>query len=231
MYSNSNPFIENKGYRNHLIKTYAWMFLGVAITFLTAFYISSSLPILYTIYTNPILSFIFVIIQLGVVITLGARLMNMSSLTAKILFIVYAVLTGITFSVLMITYDLGSIVSAFALASIYFGSLVIIGATTKKDLTGIGTIAYAALLAMIVYSIIAFFIPALMNNFVYSMIGLVVFAGVTAWDAQKIKDMYVQASYNPELLEKLGIYAALQLYLDFINIFIYILRIIGRRND
>lgn len=230
-YSSTNQFTTNNGYRNHLVKTYAWMFFGVAITFLTAFYTANSFTLLKMIYGNSILSFVFLFAQLGIVMFLGARLMNMSSLTAKIMFIVYAILTGLTFSVIMLSYGLGSVFSAFALASLYFGSLAVIGATTKKDLSTIGTIAMAALFAMIIYSIISFFIPSLMNNFVYSLIGLVVFAGITAWDSQKIKAMYAQAFGNPELLDKLSIYSALQLYLDFINIFLYIIRIIGRRDD
>lgn len=230
-YTNTNQFSGESGYRSHLVKTYAWMFFGVALTFLTAFYTASSATLLHLIYGSSILSLVFLFAQLGIVMFLGARLMNMSSLTAKLMFIAYSVITGLTFSVIMLAYDLGSIASAFLLASLYFGSLVVIGATTKKDLSTIGTVATAALLAMIVYSLISFFIPSLMNNFVYSMLGLVVFAGLTAWDSQKIKHMYYQASGNPELLDKLSIYSALQLYLDFINIFLYIIRIIGRNDD
>ena len=217
--------------QSHMTKTFLWMFAGLAVTFGVAAYINSNNQLMYDIYTSSYLWIVMMIAQFGVVIALAARITKMKPMTARILFFAYAALTGVTFSVLGIVYDMGTIGLAFAMAALYFGSLAVIGFTTKRDLSKIGTIAIAALFAMIVYSFITMIFGLSMNIFVYSIIGLVVFAGLTAWDVQKMKKLYCAYEGDEQMLNNLSIYSAFELYLDFINIFLYILRILGNNRD
>lgn len=217
--------------QSHMTKTFLWMFAGLAVTFGVAFYINSNTRLMYDIYTSSYLWIVMMIAQFGVVIALAARITKMKPMTARILFFAYAALTGVTFSVLGIAYSMGTIGLAFAMAALYFGSLAVIGFTTKRDLSKIGTIAIAALFAMIVYSFITMIFGLSMNIFVYSIIGLVVFAGLTAWDVQKMKKLYYAYEGDEQMLNNLSIYSAFELYLDFINIFLYILRILGNNRD
>ncbi|MDQ0359835.1 Bax inhibitor-1/YccA family protein [Breznakia pachnodae] len=217
--------------QSHMTKTFLWMFAGLAVTFGVAAYINSNNQLMYDIYSSSYLWIVMMVAQFGVVIALAARITKMKPMTARILFFAYAALTGVTFSVLGLTYELGTIGLAFAMAALYFGSLAVIGFTTKRDLSKIGTIAIAALFAMIVYSFITMIFGLSMNIFVYSIIGLVVFAGLTAWDVQKMKKLYYAYEGDEQMLNNLSIYSAFELYLDFINIFLYILRILGNNRD
>lgn len=218
--------------QSHMTKTFLWMFAGLVVTFGVAFYINSNTRLMYEIYSSSYLwNIMMVAAQFGVVIALAARITKMKPMTARILFFAYAALTGVTFSVLGIAYSMGTIGLAFAMAALYFGSLAVIGFTTKRDLSKIGTIAIAALFAMIVYSFITMIFGLSMNIFVYSIIGLVVFAGLTAWDVQKMKKLYYAYEGDEQMLNNLSIYSAFELYLDFINIFLYILRILGNNRD
>ena len=217
--------------QSHMTKTFLWMFAGVAVTFGVAVYINSDLELMARIYSLSYLWIIMLIAQFGVVIALASRVTKMKPLTARILFFVYAAITGVSFSVLGIAYRVETIGLAFAMAGVYFASLAIIGYTTKKDLSKVGTIAMAALFAMIVYSVISMIFGLSVNIFLYSMIGLLVFAGLTAWDVQKMKRLYYAYEGDEEMLNNLSIYSAFELYLDFINIFLYILRILGNGRD
>lgn len=217
-------------FRTHVIHTFAWMFLGVLITFLVAFAIGTSYNLLYTLVTIPGIQWILLIAQLGVVFAFSAGLMKFNPVVVKILFIAYSILTGITFSYLPLLFGVRSIASAFLACCIFYACLVIIGFTTKLDLTKIGNICMAALFAMVIYSVFALLFQWNMNTLVYSAIGLVVFVGITAWDAQKMKNLYCAYAHDEGMLQRLSIYSALQLYLDFINIFLYIIRLMGRKD-
>ncbi|MDF9824962.1 FtsH-binding integral membrane protein [Breznakia sp. PF5-3] len=218
--------------QNHVTKTFFWMFLGLGITFGIAILMNLNPAFVYNLWNSiPMLPIIVVLAQLGVVIALAARLMKMNPTSAKILYIAYAVLTGFTFSTLGVVYSLGSIGLAFGMAALFFGSLVVIGYTTKRDLTKVGTIAIAGLLALIVYGMITWIFNLDVNVFIYSMIGLLIFAGLTAWDTQKMKKLYHAYENDDTMLQRLSIYSAFDLYLDFINIFLYILRIVGNNRN
>ena len=231
-YTNVTDFRKENGFRRHMIKTYSWMFLGIVITFVTAFAVASVRELQMMFLSSLPMVLILLAAQIGVVVALSARLMKISVSAARTLFIAYSLITGITFGTLFLTYDLGSLIYAFAMAATYFGALVVIGYTTKMNLAGIGTIAMAGLFGMIIFGIVTIFIPMPQFNFAYSMIGLLIFAGLTAWDSQKMKLMYHSVLDQDETtLNRFSIYSALQLYLDFINIFLYILRIVGRGND
>jgi len=217
--------------QSHMTKTFLWMFAGIAVTFAVAYYINSNYNLMYSILTTPHIGIIMLIAQFGVVFALASRVMKIEVVYARILFFVYAVITGVTFSVLGLVYAGETIAIAFLMACLYFGSLAVIGYTTNRDLSNIGTIALAALIAMIVYSVISMIFGFTMNMFLYSMLGLVVFAGLTAWDVQKMKKLYYAYEGDEQMLQRLSIYSALDLYLDFINIFLYILRILGNNKN
>lgn len=228
--SYSNGYSES-GLKKHMINTHKWMFLGVLVTFGVAYFISNNESIVFAVYGNSMIPFVFLFAQLGVVIALGARLLKMKPATAKILFLTYAALTGVTFSLYVVAYTSETVILALGMTLVFYGSLVAIGSTTKADLSKIGTICYAGLFAMIIYSLLSMLFRWPMDTLMYSIIGLVLFMGITAWDTQKAKQLYIATADDPVMSEKMGIYSAFQLYLDFINIFLYILRILGNSRD
>ncbi|MFV0382303.1 MAG: Bax inhibitor-1 family protein [Breznakia sp.] len=217
--------------RTHMIHSFLWMFAGIAVTFLVAVGISLNSELQYQMMSSNFLWMGMMFAQIGVVIALSARISKIKTFTAKILFFVYAILTGVTFSVIGLVYTGETIALAFGLACLFFGSLVVIGYTTKRDLSKIGTLAIAGLMGMIVYGFLAAVFGWSVNDVLYSMIGLLIFIGITAWDVQKMKKIYEMNKSDTKMLKKLSIYSALSLYLDFVNIFLYILRILGSSRD
>ena len=207
----------------HITHTFLWMTVGLAVTAIVAFLTLSS-GLWMTIYSFSLAPLVLLIAQLGVVIFLTGKLAKMQPSTAKLLFLAYSALTGITFSILPLAYGFSTMFIAFGFTALMFGSMAVIGMTTKKDLSGLGPI----LMTMIVITIVGWFINldgiSMMMN--YIMIGI--FLGLTAYDMQKIRAMYYACESEPAMLDKISIYSALDLYLDFINVFLYVLRILGR---
>jgi len=160
----------------------------------------------------------------------GARLHKLSTVTAKILFFTYAALLGITLSTLAFAYDLGSISIAFLVSLVYFGSLIVIGTRTKMNLLRFGPLLFGALLTFFIASVVMMLFNIDTNTMVMSFIGLLIFTGLCAYDAQKVKALYFQFEHDETMLKKISIYSAFELYLDFINIFLYILRMLGNRD-
>ena len=154
----------------------------------------------------------------------------MKPITAIILYLTYAVLLGITFSSLMYVYDLGAIFLSFGLTAVYFGCLAIIGYTTSIDLTKLGTILGVGLLIFVIAEIILMIMGVDITTKVFTAIGMLLFTGLTAYDVQKMKKLYLSSIHDEVALKKLAIYSAFDLYLDFINIFLYILRLVGSRD-
>lgn len=228
LYTNDQQSLGNTTLKQHMLKTYTWMFLGVLITFATAFLVGNS-SLVYYFYSTP-LPLVMLLAQIGVVVTLVTRLLKMKESTAKMLFIAYSVMTGFTFSSLGYAYLASDIALAFAMATIFFGCLVVIGSTTKMDLSKIGSMCIAGLLAFIIFQVLAMVFGWGYDVVLFSIIGLLLFTGITAWDVQKARKLYMANEGNQAMLNKLSIYSAFDLYLDFINIFIYILRILGSRD-
>lgn len=218
------------GLRKHMLKTYTWMMLGVCITFLVAAIAAASNLTIYLLYNVPFYSIIMLVAQIGIVIALSRRVMKASYTSTVVLFLIYSILMGMTMSVYAYIFEIDTIVVAFLAAGVYFASLVVIGSTTKADLSKIGTLCIAGLFAMIIFTLFSFIFSFSVTTLLYSVFGLLIFTGLTAWDAQKAKRLYMQYEGDAQMVKTLGIYSALELYLDFINIFIYILRIIGNRN-
>ncbi|MEG1474116.1 MAG: Bax inhibitor-1/YccA family protein [Longicatena sp.] len=213
----------------HSLRTFGWLTLGLFITSAVAFLLSVS-KLTYVLYDNPFIPVILIFSQLGVCITLGVRVKKMKPTTAKILFIVYSVLTGITFSAIGLLYTNATIALAFLMTTIYFGSLVIIGFTTKMNLLRFGPIIFASLFSLILVEVIMMLMGANTDTMLFSAIGLLIFTALTAYDAQKMKALYTKYEGDETMLRRLSIYSAFDLYLDFINIFLYILQFIGEKD-
>lgn len=216
-----------------MTRVYQWMSIGVLITAGVASFISSNEGWAMTIATNKILFWALIIAQFGVVISLSALINRMSAVTATGLFLAYSALTGVTFSTLFLVYSLPSIQSAFFTTSIGFAGLSGFGYITKRDLGPVGSFCMMGLFGLVGYSLLAIFFPAMMGGtagLVFSLIGLLIFAGLTAYDTQKIKLMG-QHAINAEERGKITILGALTLYMDFINLFLIILRMTGNRRD
>lgn len=203
-------------------KVFLWMFIGLAITFATGYYITTNENMMTTIYTNSYY-ILFSIIELVLVIFLSIRIRKMSPTTCKVMFILYAFISGITFSSIFYAYKLSSIIYYFIIAALVFLAFAIIGYATKLDLTKFGTYLLMALFGVIIASIVNIFVGSENLNVLLSALLLLIFMGITAYDVQKIKRL--QNSGISE--ENLAIYGALELYIDYINIFLELLRLFG----
>jgi len=210
-----------------LQKVYGWMFIGLAITAVVAWAVAESPAVIQTLRGNRLLLWAVLLAPLGFVWYLSARVAALSPSTAATLFAVYAGLNGVTFSFILLTYSGTSIANTFLTTSAMFGALALYGTITKRSLSGIGQFAFMGLIGVVIASIVGLFWQNDMFQFVLSMCGVVVFTALTMWDAQKLKAM---ALALPE--GQTGSYAvvgALSLYLDFINLFLFLLRLFGRR--
>ena len=205
-------------------KVFMWMFVGLAITFGVGYYVSLNVNMLYNIFTK--FYWFLIIAEIGVVIFLSARIHKLQPTTAKVLFCAYSFLTGLTFSSIFVVYKLTSIIYVFGITAVLFLILSMIGYYTKMDLTKLGTYLFMALLGVIICSIINIFVGSETFNFGLTILALIIFIVYIAYDIQKIKrNLYTLPEDN------LAIYGALQLYLDFINIFIRLLRLFGNSRD
>ena len=225
-----NDFFLEQGMRRHIVKTLGWMALGLFVTAASAafFYVSNIYSMLYLTFGGMI-TILSVILQVGVVFALCSRLTERSVASTRTLFFVYALITGFTFSVFAYAYDVQSIAIAFGITAVYFGSLTVIGYTTKINLMKFSPLLYVSLLVLIVVQVVLLFVHAGAETMMFTMIGLLIFTGLTAYDVQKMKVLYLECQ-DEEMRERLSVYSALELYLDFINMFLYILRIVGNRD-
>jgi len=210
-----------------LSKVFSWMFIGLIVTFLTGYVVSINPTMLINVLSSGGL-WIAIISELVLVIILSARIHKMQPTTAKICFILYAFVSGLTFSSIFVVYDLSSIMYVFLITAAIFGVFALIGAKTSVDLSRFGTYLMMALLAVIICLIINLFTNSSTLDLVLSIITILIFIGFTAYDVQKILRLNEDAAL-PE--ENLAIYGALELYLDFINIFLELLKYFGNNND
>lgn len=207
------------------------LILSAVISYLTYYSLINGGVVFKVISTFPYIGILLCVSELIITFSISAALNRMSTTTIRILFYLYAILTGLSFSTLFISYSLGQIFMAFVFASVFFVSMVIIGKTTKLDLTKYRTMFIAGLISLLVVSIISIFIDLSAIDLFISWFGLILFIGLTAYDIQKLRHIYYSYEGDDEMENKLSIYAALDLYLDFINMFIYILRIFGNRRS
>lgn len=210
-----------------LSKVFMWMFIGLLVTFLTGYVVSLNPNMLLSLFGG--VGYIFcVICELLLVIFLSARISKMSPTTAKVSFLLYSFVTGLTFASIFIVYELTSIIYVFLITALVFGVFAFIGSTTKLDLTKTGTYLLMALLSVLICTILNMFIKSSSFDFVISVISVLIFIGFTAYDVQRVLRLY-DNNVLPE--ENLAIYGALDLYLDFINIFLELLKFFGKDND
>jgi FtsH-binding integral membrane protein len=207
-------------------KVFMWMFVGLFISFLTGSFVASNPNMIYNIYTGG-LYWWFIIAEFALVVYLSARINKMSYNSAVISYLLYSFVSGLTISVIFVAFEFASIIMVFGLTSLVFLVFSLIGYFTKIDLTKFGTILMMGLLAIIVASIINIFISSYQLDLVTTIIAIVIFMGFIMYDIQKIKRMSLVIT-DPN---KAAIIGALQLYLDFINLFIRLLRLFGRNRD
>jgi FtsH-binding integral membrane protein len=212
-----------------LSKVYGWMFFGLLTTAVTAFAVAASPAIVEIVFLNRLVFWGLLIAQLGLVFYLSARVDKLSPATAAGLFILYSALTGVTSSVILLLYTGASITSTFIITAGMFGATAVFGTVTKRSLAGMGQFLFMGLIGLILASIVGIFWHSDALQFVISVVGVLVFTGLTAWDAQRLKQMAVALPDG-----RVGAYAvvgALSLYLDFINLFFFLLRFTGSRRD
>ncbi len=212
-------------------KVYTWMALALTITGFTAYYVASSPAILQAIMTNQILFFGLLIGELALVWGVSAAINRLSLTTATLLFILYSVLNGVTMSFIFLAYTMTSIASVFFITAGTFAAMSLYGYFTKADLSKMGQILFMALIGLIIATIVNLFIKSSGLTMILSYVGVLIFVGLTAWDTQKIKQMLQAAPDTGETAQKVALMGALSLYLDFINLFLYLLRIFGNSRD
>lgn len=212
-----------------LTRVYGWMFVGMLVTAVTAFAVASTPALIEAVIVNRLVFWGIIIAQLGLVFYLSARVHKVQPATAAGLFLLYSVLVGVTSSVVLLVFTGASIAQTFVITAGMFGATAIFGTVTRRSLAGVGQFMFMGLIGLILASIVGFFWHSNALQFVISIVGVVVFTGLTAWDAQRLKQMAVQLPDG-----SLGSYAvvgALSLYLDFINLFFFLLRFMGNRRD
>jgi hypothetical protein len=212
-----------------MVRVYNWMTAGLGITGFMAFYISNSPAMMNIIFGNSIIPIALIITQIGLVFWLATRVMQMSASKATGVFMLYAGLTGITFSAIFMAYTTASIFSTFLVTAGTFGAMSLYGYTTKKDLTSWGSFLFMGLIGIIIASLVNMFMQSSMMHMIITYAGVLIFVGLTAYDTQKIKEMNILGNEGTEEDTKEAIRGALTLYLDFINLFLMLLRLMGDR--
>lgn len=206
------------------------MFLGLFVTFAASMAMYLSGAYYYVLFSfNGIMPIVLCVAELAVVLYLSARIHKLNISAARGLFFLYALLNAITFSSIFVLYDVSSLVFVFGMTSVYFGVMALYGYMTKADLSRIRPVLLFGLVALIVLALLSLFIPGMDTGI--CLIGVVIFIAFTAYDTQKIRQNYAYFQGNPELLQKASIISALQLYLDFINLFLYLLRLFNRNKN
>ena len=212
-------------------KVYTWMAFAMIITGVTAYGVANSPSLLGMIYTNPVILWGLIIAEFALVFSITGMINRLSLTTATLMFVAYSVINGAMLSSIFLVYTMNSIGQVFFITSATFGVMAFIGYTTKTDLTSMGKILFMALIGMIIATVVNIFVGSTGLQTVTSYLGVLIFVGLTAYDSQKIKHMLYEQEVADEGAQKLALIGALTLYLDFINLFLYLLRIMGSRRD
>jgi hypothetical protein len=210
-------------------KVYVWMSLALIITGFTAYYVATNENLLALIYSKPAVMWILIGVELAIVFGVTAAINKLSLPVATLLFVLYSVINGALLSSIFLIYTMSSIATVFFITAGTFGVMSLYGYTTKTDLTSWGKLLMMALIGLIIATVVNLFMKSSGLEMIISYVGVLIFVGLTAYDTQKIKMMCMQAPDAGESMQKLALLGALSLYLDFINLFIYLLRIFGRR--
>jgi uncharacterized protein len=212
-----------------LRKVYGWMFFGLGVTALVSYTMLSSPGLVQSLVANHLVFLALFVAQLGLVFYLSARVDRLAVSTATWLFVLYSALTGVTFSVILLAYTGASVATTFVVTAGMFGALAVFGSTTKRSLAGMGQFLFMGLIGLVLASIVGMFWNNGALQFLISVVGVIVFTGLTAWDAQRLKQM--AATVPTERAGSYAIVGALTLYLNFINLFLFLLRFMGGRRD
>lgn len=229
-YSSQDNVSMQAGLNAYIAKVFGTMFLGLLVTAIAAIFTATNKTMMEVIFGSN-LFFVFIIAELGLVIALSAGIAKMSYAVTQLMFYLYAVVNGITLASIFYVYELGTIGLAFFTAAISFGVMAVYGAVTKKDLTKIGSFLLMGLIGIIVASIINIFVRSSQFDLLISFAAVAIFVGLVAFDTQKIKSYYYMSSGDYQMRRKIAIMGSLSLYLDFINIFLYLLRIFASKKD
>jgi FtsH-binding integral membrane protein len=220
---------QEQALRSFLPRVYLWMLLALLVTAVVAWTVYNSTSLTEFFFVNPWITLGLFVMQLVLVIALSAAISKLSPIVATLIFFGYAALNGIVFSSIFVAYELGSVATVFVAAAGMFGIMSIVGLTTGMDLTKIGNLAFMALIGIIIAGLINLFLRSEALYWVISIVGVLVFIVLIARDTQKLKQMAAQTVANSEQGQKSSLMGALILYLDFINLFLFLLRIFGRR--
>ena len=218
----------DEGLRSYMLRVYNYMASGLALTGIVAYAVASTPVLMNAIFGTPLL-WVVMLAPLGIVFFMSARIQKMSAGAAQATFWIFAVLMGMSLASIFVVYTGTSIARVFFITASVFGAMSIYGYTTKRDLSGWRSFLFMGLIGIIIASIVNWFLASSALEFAISVIGVLVFVGLTAYDTQNIKQMYVQSD-STAVMSKKAIMGALRLYLDFINLFLMLLRLFGGRN-
>jgi len=224
------PQPRSRAFASLMTSVYLWMTMALGMTALTALYVAGRPDLVMTLFSSQMIFWGIVIAQLALVMILSARIMRLSFPVAGLMFALYAILNGVIFSSVFVLYTMESIASTFFITAGTFGAMSLVGFFIKKDLSTMGRMFLMLLLGLIIASVVNIFIGSTTLGWIVSLIGVAVFVGLTAYDTQKIKNMLIE--YGDERnadTQKIALLGSLSLYLDFINLFLYLLRFLGDR--
>jgi uncharacterized protein len=240
--------VVDEGLRAYMLRIYNYMVLGLAITGLAALGIYmlsvTTDPALavgkvrnimltqvgYTLFVSPV-KWVVILAPLALVFFLSFRIQNMRPATAQLTFWIYAALVGVSLGSIFLIYTHTSIVRVFFITAASFGALSLWGYTTNRDLTGMGSFLIMGLFGIIIASLVNIFLASSMMQWIISVVGVLIFAGLTAYDTQRLKNEYVYGAMDGEVMERSAIMGALSLYLDFLNLFTMLLSLLGNRDE
>ena len=220
--------VSNTGVAQLVKNVYMWMTLALGVTGVVALAVAGSEQLMLSLFSNSAIFWVLLIAEIGLVFYISARIMKISFATATTLFMLYSVINGVVLSTLFALYTKASVASAFFVTAGTFGAMSLYGYFTKRDLSSIGNILFMALIGLIIATVVNIFFASDTLYWVITYAGVLIFVGLTIYDTQKIKRMLYGMEIN-ETSQKLALLGALTLYLDFINLFLYLLRILGDR--
>lgn len=210
-------------------KVYVWMTLALVITGFTAYAVATSPALLMAIVGNRFVLLGLIVAELALVVGISGAINRLSLTAATLMFVLYSVINGATLSVVFLAFTMSSITSVFFITAGTFATMALVGYTTKKDLTSMGRMLFMALIGLVIATVVNMFMRNSGLDMILNYVGVLVFVGLTAYDTQKIKEQLMMADNMGEAAQKVALVGALTLYLDFINLFLYLLRILGKR--
>lgn len=210
-------------------KVYVWMTLALVITGFTAYAVATSPALLMAIVGNRFVLLGLIVAELALVVGISGAINRLSLTAATLMFVLYSVINGATLSVVFLAFTMSSITSVFFITAGTFATMALVGYTTKKDLTSMGRMLFMALIGLVIATVVNMFMRSSGLDMILNYVGVLVFVGLTAYDTQKIKEQLMMAGDAGEAWQKMALVGALTLYLDFINLFLYLLRILGKR--